>query len=31
MARYCSKECQRKDWEMGHKAVCKTFQRAEKF
>jgi hypothetical protein len=24
-ARYCSSECQRKDWTMGHKGLCKTF------
>jgi hypothetical protein len=28
MTRYCSSECQRKDWKMGHKAVCRSFQQA---
>jgi hypothetical protein len=23
--RYCSAECQRKDWKMGHKEVCKVY------
>jgi hypothetical protein len=23
--RYCSTECQKKDWKMGHKAMCKWF------
>jgi hypothetical protein len=26
-ARYCSTECQRKDWKIGHKAVCQVHQR----
>jgi hypothetical protein len=25
-ARYCSAECQREDWKMGHKAICKLFR-----
>jgi hypothetical protein len=25
--RYCSSECQRKDWKMGHKAVCQQHQK----
>jgi hypothetical protein len=25
MTRYCSTECQRKDWRMGHKEVCKDY------
>jgi hypothetical protein len=25
MARYCSAECQGKDWKMGHKEVCKLY------
>jgi hypothetical protein len=28
VTRYCSTECQRKDWKMGHKAVCLAFQQA---
>ena len=23
---YCSKECQKKDWKAGHKALCKKIQ-----
>jgi hypothetical protein len=30
MARYCSTECQRKDWKLGHKEVCKLYQAAKK-
>jgi hypothetical protein len=26
--RYCSTECQRKDWKMGHKEVCKSLTRS---
>jgi hypothetical protein len=26
MARYCSAECQKKDWRLGHKAVCLGFK-----
>jgi hypothetical protein len=25
--RYCSTECQKKDWKMGHKAVCQLYQK----
>jgi hypothetical protein len=28
MTRYCSTECQRKDWKMGHKEVCKWFSKS---
>jgi hypothetical protein len=28
-ARYCSTECQRKDWKMGHKTVCQSYQGAK--
>jgi hypothetical protein len=27
-ARYCSTECQRKDWKLGHKGMCQVHQRA---
>jgi hypothetical protein len=30
MTRCCSTECQRKDWKMGHKAVCLLVQQARK-
>jgi hypothetical protein len=25
---YCSSECQKKDWKMGHKAICQLIQQA---
>jgi hypothetical protein len=25
-ARYCSEECQRKEWKMGHKGMCQLYQ-----
>jgi hypothetical protein len=28
VTRYCSTECQRKDWKMGHKEFCKSFSRS---
>jgi hypothetical protein len=28
VTRYCSTECQRKDWKMGHKSVCQSYQQA---
>jgi hypothetical protein len=28
--RYCSAECQRKDWKLGHKAVCQQWARGNK-
>jgi hypothetical protein len=28
ITRYCSAECQRKDWKMGHKAVCQSTREA---
>jgi hypothetical protein len=30
-ARYCSTECQRRDWKMGHKAVCQSFRESKLF
>jgi hypothetical protein len=30
ITRYCSIECQRKDWKLGHKAVCLTIQEMKK-
>jgi hypothetical protein len=26
VTRYCSAECQRKDWKMGHKGICQAFK-----
>jgi hypothetical protein len=26
--RYCSTECQRKDWKLGHKAICEQWRKA---
>jgi hypothetical protein len=30
MTRYCSTECQREDWKMGHKVMCQALQKARK-
>jgi hypothetical protein len=30
MTRYCSAECQRKDWKLGHKGICQEYQSAKK-
>jgi hypothetical protein len=29
VTRYCSAECQRKDWKMGHKAVCQALTKSK--